>query len=110
MKIDLPRIYNSVLSLRIYTPNGVSCKDLLSEAFETVEVPADTYLVICEAKDRGQKVLGSWGYDRTQWLPLKPEYHTPARLGPKPKRLPRVEVVEVKEETQPANDGPELKE
>ncbi len=94
MKIDLPRVYNTVLCVRIYTPAGVSCREMVSEYFETIDVPDDTFLAICDAKDRAHKIVGSWGYDRTQWMPFKPEYHTPDRLAPR-KKVAKVVVKEV---------------
>lgn len=77
------RVSGANLNIRVYTPAETKIQGLVSDLFDTLDVPSDTYLVICEAKNQAQKIIGCWGYDRTQWLPYKPEYHNPVRLAPR---------------------------
>jgi len=103
MKIELPRTGAPILNATVYHPKGDIHTTMTADYNFTLEVPNDTYLVIVEAVDTAGKVYGIWGYDRTQWLPYKPEYHNAKRLAPKPKP-----VKTLKQESMEANSQTDL--
>jgi hypothetical protein len=89
MKIELPQARaGMVFRYRAYHLNGIDCCNCVSET-PVIDVPEDTYLVICDLQDQGGQTRMSWGYDRLQWAPYQPEYHNPTRLAPPPPEEPK---------------------
>lgn len=95
MKIELPSVHpGMIFFVRVYSAKGVDACSMVAD-FRNIEAPDDTYLVICDVKDEAQKIISSWGYDRTQWLPYQPEYHNPNRLAPQPKPVELPPVIDI---------------
>lgn len=84
MILNLPTCREPVLAIKVYTPSGQTSIEQ-SSGLGTIEIPDDYYLVIADVQNNGRKTQRSYGFDRIEWLPYKPEYHNPERLKPQPK-------------------------